>query len=298
MLIQKKKGIHKDKNTAPLAGGVRLAGGQVIVADDVVIAAGNGAPVLARDAGDHGIIQQAAKGYVIDAPTAPGMPALRNNVVDDDAKVYAAPLPSPDGTTRVRLSGLVEFGGHAGEFDPARARQLIAQCRAVFPEGYLLCGDDAPADGATWHTCCRPQTPDDLPFVGPSPSVQNLWYNAGHGHLGWSRGAGSADVLTAMMYKREPAVDPAPFSPNRFSPRWRADPEWHEVPRIVGSGVRAQTSPTPGDYVMLVVNEIQDLLMFPFRCLQGGPGVARAQYSDKSHGTSRPAFGEGPAGVG
>jgi glycine/D-amino acid oxidase-like deaminating enzyme len=52
---------------------------------------------------------------------------------------------------------------------------------------------------AVFHTCQRPQTADDLPVIGQSSKIKNLYYNSGHGHLGLTRGLGSAKILTKII---------------------------------------------------------------------------------------------------
>ena len=44
----------------------------------------------------------------------------------------------------------------------------------------------------------RPQTPDDLPMIGAAGAA-NLFVNAGHGSLGWTLAAGSAEVLAEKI---------------------------------------------------------------------------------------------------
>jgi D-amino-acid dehydrogenase len=52
---------------------------------------------------------------------------------------------------------------------------------------------------------------DGCPIIGES-EVRGLWFNVGHGHLGWTLAMGSADLLTALILREQPPVDPRPFS--------------------------------------------------------------------------------------
>lgn len=56
-------------------------------------------------------------------------------------------------------------------------------------------------------TCWVPILHFCLPFLG-------------HGHLGWTRGVGSACLLVALMLRQPAPIDPAPYSPSRFLPWW------------------------------------------------------------------------------
>eukprot|EP01065_Artemidia_motanka_P049772 TRINITY_DN8350_c3_g1_i1.p1 TRINITY_DN8350_c3_g1~~TRINITY_DN8350_c3_g1_i1.p1 ORF type:complete len:467 (+),score=75.40 TRINITY_DN8350_c3_g1_i1:65-1402(+) len=190
-------------------------GGAEMSCTDVVVAAGNGAESIASAHGDR-LLSLPVKGYALELPTDPCMPQLRHNVVDDTAKVYASPLAT-GAATRVRISGGVEIGGAHGEMDYKRASAIARAARKFFPAGYLRGGEEEPNGDAIWSTCSRPQTPDDLPVVGPSRRVAGLWYNAGHGHLGWTRGAGAALLLACQMVDETPPMQVEAFSPARFS---------------------------------------------------------------------------------
>ncbi|HEX6966210.1 MAG TPA: FAD-dependent oxidoreductase [Gemmatimonadaceae bacterium] len=64
----------------------------------------------------------------------------------------------------------------------------------------------------------RPATSDKLPLIGRWEPLENVWVAAGHEGLGITMALGTAELLTAMMVGREPAVDPAPFAPGRLMP--------------------------------------------------------------------------------
>jgi D-amino-acid dehydrogenase len=40
--------------------------------------------------------------------------------------------------------------------------------------------------------------------------------NTGHGHLGWTMAAGSAQLLTSLMCRASLPLDPAPYALARF----------------------------------------------------------------------------------
>lgn len=227
---------------------VVLDSGESIAADAFVIAAGNGSEALASMVGDPSTRSYPIKGCVMEVPLAKGKLQLRCNVVDDVAKVYVSPLS--DGF--VRLSGCVDFNGSrfppkqtnqststrklpkgddagalAGseiELDVESARALLRRAKSFLPLNYLDADENqitkvpgVSANGFQWHACFRPQTPDDLPVVGQSQEISNLYYNCGHGHIGWTRGAGSAALLCDVMANRKPALDMSRFRPGRFT---------------------------------------------------------------------------------
>jgi D-amino-acid dehydrogenase len=48
-------------------------------------------------------------------------------------------------------------------------------------------------------TGLRPATPSNVPYVGRSSKLVNLWLNTGHGTLGWTMGMGTAEMLVKML---------------------------------------------------------------------------------------------------
>ena len=66
----------------------------------------------------------------------------------------------------------------------------------------------------TW-TGFRPTTPDKLPLIGAWPAVDGLWIAAGHEGLGITTALGTGSMLADLIVGRRPAIDPAPFAPNR-----------------------------------------------------------------------------------
>jgi D-amino-acid dehydrogenase len=56
---------------------------------------------------------------------------------------------------------------------------------------------------------------DGVPVIGPLP-LSNVFVNTGHGHLGWTLAAGSAQLLTELIDGRTPSVEAARFAFDRF----------------------------------------------------------------------------------
>jgi D-hydroxyproline dehydrogenase subunit beta len=64
----------------------------------------------------------------------------------------------------------------------------------------------------------RPATPDNLPLIGPWPEIPGLWIAGGHEGLGITTSLATARLLADLVTGRRPAIDAAPFAPDR----WRA----------------------------------------------------------------------------
>ena len=205
---------------------IRLQDGTLLSADAYVIAAGNHSNVFAQLTGD-GCHSWPVRGFALEVPVAKDQQQLNYNVVDDPRRVYIAPLQND----AVRLSGFCELGALYPDknkpVDFSVATRLLDQARQLLPKGYLVPSDHP---NIKRHTCWRPQTPDDLPVIGRSSKVSNLYYNSGHGHLGLTRAVGSSKLLVdsmvgslpapaevGWMQKRSSEIDLSPFRPNRFN---------------------------------------------------------------------------------
>jgi len=50
------------------------------------------------------------------------------------------------------------------------------------------------------------------PALGHGQRHDNLYYNTGHGHVGWTMACGSARMLADLIDERRPDIDPTPYS--------------------------------------------------------------------------------------
>ena len=62
----------------------------------------------------------------------------------------------------------------------------------------------------------RPSMPDSLPVIGRSSRVANVLYAFGHGHLGLTQAAGTAEIVGALATGSAPDIPTDNYSPNRF----------------------------------------------------------------------------------
>jgi glycine/D-amino acid oxidase-like deaminating enzyme len=63
----------------------------------------------------------------------------------------------------------------------------------------------------------RPATRDGRPIIGRHPELPNVWLACGHEGLGVTTAFGTARLLADLMQDRPPAIDAAPYSPERFA---------------------------------------------------------------------------------
>lgn len=164
-----------------------------VVADDYVVAAGNGSGPLLSGTG-IGVPLCALKGYslTLPYPEQPGI-APDASVTDYGHKVVYARLGD-----QLRIAAMVDIGYDGDELRPARIRALKKIVVSSFPE--LQGVDDAEA----WAGM-RPATPAGPPQLGRA-GYQNLWLNLGQGSLGFTLAAGSAVIIGALLSGENPAI--------------------------------------------------------------------------------------------
>ncbi len=179
---------------------VRTAHG-MRAAERVVLALGAWSPLLARALGLR-IPIQPGKGYSMtwDAqPSAPRMPlVLKERSVCVTAWA--------DG---FRLGSTMEFAGWREGLNPVRLEALRRGAEAYLRE------PPAGAPREQWWGW-RPMSRDEVPLLGPSTRIGNLWLATGHGMLGVSMSAASAELIGQQMAGVATTLDAMPYAPARF----------------------------------------------------------------------------------
>ena len=143
--------------------------------DDIVVSAGVGSESIARSIGDRlGIYP--VKGYSItvnikDIDSHRAMP--RTSLLDDQAKIVSANFGD-----RFRVAGTAELAGENYDIRRDRISPLLSWVHSNFP-------DIDASDYSSW-ACLRPMTANMMPIVGRSQRNNRVYYNTGHGHLGFT----------------------------------------------------------------------------------------------------------------
>lgn len=142
------------------------------------------------------------KGVTITVPgdAWPGRPKIS---LADDARIFGL-VPLGD---RLRVSGSAEVARFDTTPSPTRCQAIVRNVISAFPD-FAKCFD--PAKAIYWAGV-RPVTPSGTPILGRSP-IANLFIAAGHGHLGWTMGCGSGEVMAALVTGEKPAIDMTGFS--------------------------------------------------------------------------------------
>lgn len=138
------------------------------------------------------------KGYSVTIPVVAARRAPTVALTDEARRVVCSRLG-----TQLRVAGTAELAGYDTSVDDQRCALLLRWADEMFP-GALDIG------GAQSWAGLRPSTPGNVPLIGQGP-YRKLWYNTGHGSLGWTLACGSASCLSQLMSGRTPAVETFPF---------------------------------------------------------------------------------------
>ena len=160
------------------------AGEDSSVFDAVVVCAGTASRAMAAMLGDH-VNVYPVKGYSITVQldaAASQAAAPKVSLLDDATKLVSSRL----GEDRLRVAGTAEFNGYNDDIRADRIRPLVRWVEQCFPG--VNTRKVIPWAGL------RPMLPDMLPKVGPG-KAPGVYYNTGHGHLGWTLAAATAEMV-------------------------------------------------------------------------------------------------------
>ena len=156
--------------------------------DGIVVCAGVHGRRLAAQLGDRLNIYP-VKGYSITVNLPDGASqaaAPEVSLLDDETKLVTSRL----GVDRFRVAGTAEYNGINLDIRADRIQPLIQWVNQCFP------GIDT-RKVVPWAGL-RPMMPNMLPRVGQGKKA-NVFYNTGHGHLGWTLSAITAHQLAGHV---------------------------------------------------------------------------------------------------
>ena len=169
---------------------------------EVVVALGAWSPALLRSLRLRMPIQP-GKGYSI-TYSRPALVPSRPMVLKDRSICVTA------WDSGFRLGSTMEFSGYDESLNSVR---LAALERSAAEYLHHPVGE---VEHERWYGW-RPMTWDDLPVLGRAPGHAHVWIAAGHGMLGMSMAAASAQLMADLVTTRTPAIDPAPYRMERFA---------------------------------------------------------------------------------
>ncbi|MBR1222722.1 D-amino acid dehydrogenase [Bradyrhizobium sp. U87765 SZCCT0131] len=167
---------------------------QQLRVDGIVVCAGVGSRHIAAQLGDR-INVYPVKGYSItvhldDAPSRSAAPYV--SLLDETAKIVTSRL----GADRFRVAGTAEFNGFNRDIRADRIRPLTDWVERNFPA--------VETARVTPWAGLRPMMPDMMPVVRGGTRA-GVFYNTGHGHLGWTLSAATAEATALAIDAWRPA---------------------------------------------------------------------------------------------
>lgn len=108
-----------------------------------------------------------------------------------------------------RLGSTMEFSGYDEQLNRIRLDALRRGARAYLREPF---GADVQEEWWGW----RPMCVDEIPLIGPVARWDNLMLATGHGMLGVSMSAATAELIASLVAGDAPVLDPLPYAPTRF----------------------------------------------------------------------------------
>lgn len=180
-------GVGVDMRPFDAVTGTTTGEHETLDVDAVVICGGVGSRQLAAMAGDR-VNVYPVKGYSItvhldDDASVQGAPWV--SLLDERAKIVTSRL----GPDRFRVAGTAEFNGENRDIRADRIDPLVRWTRANFS---INTSRIVPWAGL------RPMMPDMMPRVQRGRRA-GVYYNTGHGHLGWTLSAATATQLASLV---------------------------------------------------------------------------------------------------
>jgi D-hydroxyproline dehydrogenase subunit beta len=219
-----------------LAGDVRAAGGRIeemspvaalredglLLADGTRVAAGHVLLAAGCDSvrlwpGESPLALRPRKGQLAITDRHPGI--IRHALVElgyidaahGDADEAVAFNAQPRASGQVLLGSTRSYRDTSAAVDPALLARMVRRAQRFLP------GIVALQMLRCWAGF-RPATPDGRPLIGriPASGRGNQWIATGHEGLGLTTATGTASVWLDLLLGRTPAIDPAPYAPERF----------------------------------------------------------------------------------
>lgn len=193
--------VHKVESIAPQADRIVVfAPGQCFHGQHVVIAAGAWSKPLAESLGDS-LPLETERGYNTTLPA--GAFELKTHISFSNHGFVVT--KAGEG---VRVGGAVELGGLKLAPNYQRAKVLLDKA-ASFLNGLN------PANGVQWMGF-RPSMPDSLPVISHASRSKRVVYAFGHGHLGLTQAAGTAELVADLISGNTPSIPMAAYAAQRF----------------------------------------------------------------------------------
>jgi D-amino-acid dehydrogenase len=161
-------------------------------ADAFVLALGIWSPALLRGL-DKWLPVYPVKGYSLTLPIGGNHVAPTVGAVDEDNLIAYSRLGD-----RLRVTATADFAGYDASHSPGDFAVMTRKIQDILPGG-------ADYTRPKYWAGLRPMTPEGTPVVGTGRQ-RNLFFNTGHGHVGWTMSCGAARLTRDLIAGRKPAI--------------------------------------------------------------------------------------------
>ena len=187
--------------------GVALDNGQTLPAETVVVACGAWSGRLLQTVGIR-VPLEAERGYHIELYGV--STRLNRALIITTGEFAITPMSG-----KIRLAGLVEFGGLDAAPSAAPIHTLLTRTRQLLPALRY-------SEHTEWlgH---RPTTPDSLPIIGESQQLRGLHLAFGHQHIGLTSGPLTGRLVADQIANQKINQDLSAYRLERFTQNraWR-----------------------------------------------------------------------------
>ena len=166
----------------------------------VVLAAGAWSKTLAQSMGDN-LPLDTERGYNTTLPA--GAFDLKTHVTFSNHGFVVTKAGQG-----IRVGGAVELGGLSLKPNYKRADVLLNKAARFLPDLKIT-------GGVQWMGF-RPSMPDSLPVIDYATQSKRVIYAFGHGHLGLTQSAGTAELVSDLLAERAIDISMRPYSATRF----------------------------------------------------------------------------------
>ena len=129
--------------------------------------------------------------------------SMNRPVVDEDIGFLLTPME--DG---IRLTSGIEFAARDTRKTPVQVKKATKWAKKLYPIG-------KPVEDEPWMGF-RPCFPDNLPLIEASRDHDGMYFNFGHGHMGFAVGPITGKMTADLVTGQEPCLSVDGFSSRRF----------------------------------------------------------------------------------
>ena len=162
-------------------------------ADVYVLSLAAHSPTFAKMVGDYLPIYP-VKGYSFTVPIINRDKVPTHGGIDED-NLLAFSLMGD----RIRFTSVAEISGYDTTCTPSDFINMVELANSLFPDAFDF-------SQIEYWAGLRPMTPNGSPIFGRG-KMRNLYYNTGHGHLGWTMCTGSARITADLIEGKKVEID-------------------------------------------------------------------------------------------